>query len=187
MNSRIAAQWGRIFSVDTSPARRRLYFAALLLWLPASATGAAESEFDVGPVTGYTIPRFVSIKRNEANLRVGPGKDYPILFTLTRAGMPVKVIDEFKEFLQVELYDGVKGWLHNSLVTGRRYFLVRKDSVTVRAEPAEDSPPVAIADAGAIVRLRACAVNWCRIEADNVSGWLAQSSGWGVFERETFD
>ena len=31
-----------------------------------------------GSVTGYKIPRFVSLKSNDSNLRVGPSENYPI-------------------------------------------------------------------------------------------------------------
>ncbi len=31
--------------------------------------------------SGYEIPRFLSLKSEEANMRVGPGNEYPILWT----------------------------------------------------------------------------------------------------------
>ena len=34
---------------------------------------------NIGIETGFEIPRFVSIKSNEANIRVGPSKNYPII------------------------------------------------------------------------------------------------------------
>jgi len=33
---------------------------------------------DKGPVTSLEIPRFVSLKSNDVNLRVGPSVNYPI-------------------------------------------------------------------------------------------------------------
>ena len=32
-----------------------------------------------GPVTGLDLPRFVSLKSDDSNVRVGPSKNYPIL------------------------------------------------------------------------------------------------------------
>ena len=37
----------------------------------------------IGKSTGYKIPRYVSTKSNESNLRIGAGTDYPILLTYT--------------------------------------------------------------------------------------------------------
>ena len=36
--------------------------------------------------SGYEIPRFLSLKSEEANMRVGPGNEYPILWTYNRKG-----------------------------------------------------------------------------------------------------
>ena len=41
---------------------------------------------DVGKETGLEIPRYVSLKSNDANIRVGPSTNYPIVIKLsTRA------------------------------------------------------------------------------------------------------
>ena len=39
--------------------------------------------------------RFVSLKKDEVNLRTGPGERYPILWVYQERGYPVKVLDEF--------------------------------------------------------------------------------------------
>ena len=36
------------------------------------------SKADTGKETGLEIPRFVSLKSNDANIRVGPSMNYPI-------------------------------------------------------------------------------------------------------------
>jgi len=38
----------------------------------------------VGPVTGYALPRFVSVRVDQANLRTGPDRYFPIRTVLTR-------------------------------------------------------------------------------------------------------
>ena len=45
----------------------------------------------VGTATGLPLPRFVSLKADEVNARVGPGGDYQIAWVFRRAGLPVEV------------------------------------------------------------------------------------------------
>ena len=42
-----------------------------------------------GDVTGYKIPRFVSLKSDEINLRVGPSINYPIKITYVFQNFPL--------------------------------------------------------------------------------------------------
>ena len=48
-----------------------------------------------GPVTNLQLPRFVSLKSNDVNLRVGPSVNYPIELKYTQNNLPVEIIDEF--------------------------------------------------------------------------------------------
>ena len=48
-----------------------------------------------GSVTGLEIPRFVSLKSNDVNLRVGPSTNYPIALKYISENLPVEIIDEF--------------------------------------------------------------------------------------------
>lgn len=41
------------------------------------------------------VPRFVSLKSNEINERVGPGSNYPVEWQYVKAGLPVEVTAEF--------------------------------------------------------------------------------------------
>ena len=48
-----------------------------------------------GSVTGLPIPRFITLKSNEVNLRKGPNSKYPISWTYQRKGYPMQLIAEF--------------------------------------------------------------------------------------------
>ena len=54
-----------------------------------------------GSVTGLEIPRFVSLKSNEVNLRVGPSKNYPIELIYITKNLPVEIIDEFDTWRKI--------------------------------------------------------------------------------------
>lgn len=83
------------------------------------------------------VPRFESLKFNEVNLRHYPEKDDPhlktIKFKLTQQGMPVKVIREYNaggkitEWRQVELFNGITGWVYHTQLSRQRTLLLKKD------------------------------------------------------------
>lgn len=59
--------------------------------------------------------RTVIVTKDQCNVRLGPGTDNPIHFTVDR-GVPFKVLAEKGAWLQVIHADGDQGWIHRSLV-----------------------------------------------------------------------
>ncbi len=151
----------------------------LLLFAPARAAD------NIGPVTGYPLPRFVSIDRNEANLRAGPGREYPIISVMQWRNMPVKIIDEYDVWRKVELHDGGHGWLHRVLLDGQRTFLIQGEPVALRDGPSEDAAAIATFQPGVIAHLENCPAAWCEVRYDRYSGWVPRASGWGMLPGET--
>ena len=45
----------------------------------------------IGQSTGYELPRYVSLKSNESNLRVGASKDYPKILTYIIQNFPIEI------------------------------------------------------------------------------------------------
>ena len=76
-----------------------------------------------GSVTGLEIPRVVSLKSNEVNLRVGPSTNYPIELTYVTENLPVEIIDEFDVWRKARDHNGTIGWLHKRLIIGERFIL----------------------------------------------------------------
>ena len=56
-----------------------------------------------GPVTNLELPRFVSLKSDDVNLRVGPSMNYPIELKYTQNNLPIEVIDEFDVWRDISL------------------------------------------------------------------------------------
>ena len=81
-----------------------------------------------GPVTGLEVPRFVSLKSNDANLRVGPSINYPIELKYIQKNLPLEIIDEFDVWRKTKDHEGNIGWLHKSLIKGDRFILVQIES-----------------------------------------------------------
>ena len=101
--------------------------------------------------------------------------------------MPVKVIDEFKFWRKVALHDGLEGWLHQSLITGRRTFLVVGASVEMVEEPEADADVVAKLEPGALANLLECDKDWCALSVSGYEGWVPRAAGWGALPGEDFE
>lgn len=148
----------------------------LLLLAVALPAGAAEKEH---------LPRFVSLRADEVNLRTGPGERYPIDWVLVKKGLPVEVIDEYDVWRRVRDWQGSEGWVHQRMVAGARTVIVTGKLRSLRVDPADNAAPLAHVEPGVIARLLECRDAWCRVEAESIKGWLKRGEIWGVYADET--
>lgn len=130
------------------------------------------------------VPRFASLKTDEANLRTGPGERYPIDWVLTKKGLPVEIVAEFDVWRKVHDSEGSEGWVHQRLLAGSRTVLVVGNIRVLRAEPDAAAPAVARAEPGVIAHLLDCRDTWCRVELQGMKGWLKRNEVWGVYPTE---
>ena len=91
-----ARPFSRSIRPTTARYRRRsgacaclLCVACLMLAGLSVPTSAAAQDSRQG-ASGLPLPRFVSLKSGEVNLRTGPGKRYPIDWIYRRRGLPVR-------------------------------------------------------------------------------------------------
>ena len=165
----------------------------------------------VGPVTGRPLPRFASLKSRSVNMRVGPGTRYGIAWRYRRPGLPVSIVGEHGNWLQIRDADGAEGWVLHSLLVGRRTALVAPWSAAkgggvadgianlistalpaksdaplldAHAGPSRDEPVRARLQAGLVVKLKRCDTRWCAVEAQGRDVWLPQSALWGIGRDE---
>jgi len=135
---------------------------------------------DRGRVTNLPVPRYVSLKAAEGNVRRGPSLSHRIDWVYKRRGVPLQIVAEYGHWRKVRDKDGAGGWMHYSLLSGVRTVVVEKDMLPMRRTPREDAQVLANAETGVIARLGACQPDWCRITADGISGWAEKSALWGV-------
>ncbi len=141
----------------------------------------------VGSVTGFPIPRFVSLKASEGNARRGPSRSHRIDWVFQRRGMPMMVVAEHGHWRRVVDRDGAGGWMHYSLLSGVRTGIIEVDMLPLYNRPDPASQISAHAQAGVVARLRSCDPVWCLIEAGGHRGWVETSALWGLRPGETFD
>jgi SH3-like domain-containing protein len=161
-----------------------LGIAALCLCVIA---GAAAAEQLRGPVTNLPIPRYVSLKVKEGNVRRGPSRSHRIDWVYTRRGMPLQITAEFEHWRRVRDRDGAGGWVHYTLLSGLRTALVESDMAELRMRAAPGAPVIARAEAGVVARLIRCEPEWCQVRAGSHRGWLRKADLWGVEADEVFD
>jgi SH3-like domain-containing protein len=142
---------------------------------------------DVGTNTGLHLPRFAALKSDDVNMRTGPGERYPVIWEYQRRDLPVRIEREFDVWRLVEDMDGVKGWVHQATLTGRREFVITGTAdVDLRSQPNETSEAVAVLKPGVIGHIKACAAAdaWCQVEVQSYRGFLKRTDLWGLLEGE---
>lgn len=137
--------------------------------------------------TPYPVPRFVSMGSGEAFVRTGPGKKYPVKWTLKKKSLPVEIILEFENWRKIRDHEGGEGWVHSSLVSGRRTaFVTGEDLVDLYSKSKESSRIVVKMEPGAIVNIDSCDGLWCKVKAAGYKGYIRQPRLWGVYDNEEF-
>ena len=142
-----------------------VFFAAA--YLNSTAAVAAE----LGQVTNLPVPRFVSLKAANGNVRRGPSLTHRIDWVFSQRDMPLRITAEYDNWRMVEDRDGMGGWMHYSLLSGTRTVLIEQDRLPLLARPEPNAPVVALFELGAIARLGECNLEWCYLRADGYKGW----------------
>ncbi len=140
-----------------------------------------------GPVTSLPLPRYVTLKGSQGNARRGPSLSHRIDWVFKHSGMPLRITAEFGHWRRVEDREGAGGWVHYSLLSGVRNVIVEQEMTELHRRADPNSEVVAIAEAGAIMRLGECGPDWCELESDGIEGWAQKAGLWGVFPDEIRD
>jgi SH3-like domain-containing protein len=160
--------------------------AALLGAVAAIVATAAHTARTAEEERHLPIPRFVTLRADEVNLRTGPGMRYPVEWVYRRKGYPVEIIARYGHWRQIRDWQGTQGWVDVELVMATRNVIVQGTQHILRASADDTASPVAKLDPGVIAHLLECRGQWCRIETKDITGWLTRRDIWGVFPDEKF-
>jgi SH3-like domain-containing protein len=131
------------------------------------------------------LPRFVTIKSSEANIRTGPNVRYPIRWVFVRKGEPVELSAEFEQWRKIRDKYGDDGWIHESMLSGKRGAIIIGDMpVMLQQKPDESSIKLVKLEPELRVELIACHKDWCNIQVKNYKGWIKVSNIWGIYPQE---
>ena len=143
---------------------------------------------NIGVETGLKLPRYVSFKSDESNLRVGPSKNYPIILVYNVANFPIKIIDEFEDWRKIIDFKDNIGWVHKSLIRAERYGVVVSESEKkVIIFNSIESKKIGEIEKGAVVLISKCKVDKCKITDNDYSGWIKKKYIWGIEQDEKFN
>ena len=175
-----------------------LVLLGLSLGIMSSTAMASGSGITHGRETGLPLPRFVSLKFNEVNLRVGPGRKYSINWMYTKRGLPVEIIQEFHQWRRIRDSEGTTGWVLKSQLSSRRTGIVAPwekahiafgasrpvPLIAGKSSASVDAATKAKLQAGLMVSIDECQGQWCELEAQNTRFWLPKNKIWGVYPDE---
>ena len=138
--------------------------------------------------TGLPLPRFVSLRSHQVNLRTGPGFRYPVEWVYLKNDLPVEITAEFETWRRIRDFDGKEGWIYQPMLSGRRTVRVTENTVLRRAANT-NALPLAKIESGAIGRLASCPANigLCKVEFGGFQGWVVKRALWGVYPDEAFE
>jgi len=169
------------------------FLAALCLGVGVPCVAGAQSA--PAPVatgeSGLPVPRFVSLKASQINVRRGPGRNYDVAFTFVRPGLPVEITQEFDNWRKVRDQTGEEGWIFHSLLSGRRTVTVapweKGELLPLRRSAAADAPLAAQVEPNVLANVAECTGAWCLIRGEGYEGWIEQDKLWGVYPGEEID
>lgn len=165
--------------------------------IPAAQAQTTNS-INRGP-SGLPLPRFVSLKAERVNMRVGPGKQYGVSWRYLRAGLPLEIIQEYDNWRRVRDADGTVGWIHGSLLSGKRTAVTSpwqrdrgdQKALQMHADPKANSDIIAYLKPGVIGEITSCDGAWCALTVKNgardLKGFATQAELWGAYPNERFD
>ncbi len=149
--------------------------------------------------SGFALPRFVSVRADKTNVRVGPGTQYDVAWIFVKSGLPVEIIQEFDTWRKIRTMDGDEGWVHKSLLTGRRTAYVAPwdpdAEIPLRARNETKARVRAWLTSKYLVSVESCDGQYCEVSARNTngqgraiySGFVEQNTLWGVYPDENFN
>jgi len=173
---------GAVVKQAVKPADRAGFLAQICIIFAAMVCGTfgVAQAMETGSETNLPIPRFVSMKAPEGNVRRGPSLSHRIDWVFKHRNMPLQITGEFGHWRRVLDRDGAGGWVHYSLLSGMRTVIVEKDMLPLLMKPDPAAPTNATVEFGVVARLGECKYDWCRITAGGYRGWVPKTALWGV-------
>jgi len=139
----------------------------------------------IGESTGFKIPRYVSLKSGEVNLRIGSSQNFPILLQYKTKNLPIEILDEYDVWRKISDINGNQGWIHETLLKGDRYAIInssKKNKSAVFKHP--NGKKIGEIGQNNIVKIKVCLDNWCHINFLQYKGWINKNEIWGVYKNE---
>jgi SH3-like domain-containing protein len=146
--------------------------------LPAQADGGGPRIRTDTP-SGQPVPRFVSLKREKTNCRIGPSDSHPIRYVFRRKGAPMLVIAESVDHWR-KLRDaaGDECWAHRVMLHAQTHVQTTVET-PLRKKPAADAALSATLGPGVLARIDTRKDGWLKVSAGGSEGWVPAGAVFG--------
>ena len=122
---------------------------------------------------------FLTLKKNEVNLRQGPSFEYPIKLIYKKKYLPVIILDKSGPWRKIKDFQNNTGWIHTALLSKKKSALnIKKNSILYKKSTIY-SKPIAKLEIGRLVLIKKCNQIWCKISSGKFNGWISKSFLWG--------
>ena len=122
---------------------------------------------------------FLSLKKDEVNLRQGPSFEYPIKLIYKKKYLPVIILDKLGPWKKIKDFENNTGWIHTVLLSKKKSAINIKNNSVLYKKPTIFSKPIAKLETGRLMLIKKCKLKWCKISSGNFSGWIYKNSLWG--------
>ncbi len=121
----------------------------------------------------------VSVKKDNVNVRSGPGTTYPVAMELFK-GYPLKVIEKKGDWLKIKDFEEDSGWIYSPLVApGSTVIVNGKESINMRAKPNTTASIVATVDRGVVLTKLSTQGKWVKVRhSQGTTGWIYRPLLW---------
>ena len=135
------------------------------------------------------VNKFVTIKSQKANARIGPGKQYHIKWVFVKKNEPVEIKAVFENWRQICDVDNQCAWIHVGLLSNKRAVIFTKTQ-TIHRFPHESSAVIAKVHKNVRCHFaNYCNLTWCKVKCEKdkkqITGWSKRINLWGI-KREEF-
>ena len=132
-------------------------------------------------------PYFAAIKVSEANLRVGPGRNYKVIYKYITKWLPVLISAKYDHWRKIKDPDGTEGWLHKGQLSSKRYVISIR-SCQLYELCNNDSKIIANIKKNVVMKLIESRPIWCYIEVIHnkrkIKGWIQKKDLFGILDSE---
>ena len=122
---------------------------------------------------------FLSLKKDEVNLRQGPSFEYPIKLIYNKKYLPVIILDKSGPWRKIKDFENNMGWIHVVLLSKKKTAINIENNSILFKKPTIYSKPIARLEVGRLVIIKRCNLKWCKIITGDFNGWIKKNYLWG--------
>ena len=122
---------------------------------------------------------FLSLKKDEVNLRQGPSFEYPIKLIYKKKYLPVIILDKSGPWKKIKDFENNTGWIHTVLLSKKKSAINIKENSIIYKKPTIFSKPIAKLEIGRLMLIKKCKEKWCKITSGDYGGWILKNTLWG--------